>query len=102
VQLAQSAICNQFHTVVEHLCRWLLSTQDRVKTDEIPLTQEFLAQMLGVRRASIGDAANRLQRDGLINYVRGQLTIIDRPGLEATACECYGVVKAEFVQLIGI
>src|SRR5208282_3573547 len=98
---AQSAACNTFHHLEQRCCRWLLMTQDRMHTDDFPLTQEFLAMMLGVRRAGVTVAANALKRAGLINYARGQITILDRTGLLRKSCECYGVTKREFERLFG-
>jgi CRP-like cAMP-binding protein len=100
-QLAQSAACNRLHSIEQRCCRWLLMTQDRVGSDHFILTQEFLAQMLGVRRASVNEVATTIQKAGLIRYSRGKMTICDRVGLEAAACECYQVVKQEFDRLIG-
>lgn len=100
-QIALAAGCNRMHTVEERLARWLLMTQDRVDAPEFPLTQEFIGQMLGVRRPTVSLAAGMLQRAGLIHYVRGQVTILDRPGLEAASCECYATIVAEFERLVG-
>ena len=100
-QIAQTAACNTFHLLEQRCCRWLLMMQDRMPTSDLPLTQEFLAMMLGVRRAGVTDAANALKRAGLIKYTRGHVTILDRAGLEKRSCECYGVTKREFDQLIG-
>lgn len=100
-QIAQSAACNRLHSIEERLCRWLLMTADRVETGTFPLTQEFLSKMLGVNRSSVSLTASILQRAGLIEYVRGQMTILDRSGLEATTCECYQVVRAEFERLLN-
>lgn len=100
-QVAQSAACNRLHSVEERFCRWLLMTADRVGTNQFPLTQEFLAQMLGVRRPTVSVVASILQRAGLIAYSRGKITILDRQGLEAAACECYAIVKVEFERLVG-
>jgi CRP-like cAMP-binding protein len=100
IQISQSVACNRLHSVVERLARWLLMTRDRAASDELALTQEFLAMMLGVRRAGVTDAAINLQADGYINYRRGQITILDRPGLEESACECYGIVKAEYERIL--
>lgn len=100
-QLGQSAACNRLHSIEERCCRWLLLTQDRVGSDEFPLTHEFLAQMLGVRRASVSIVAAVLQKAGLISYHRGKMMIVDRKGLEAGACECYQVIKAEYDRLLG-
>jgi len=97
----QSAACNRLHPVEERCARWLLLTHDRVGMDTFPLTQEVLGQMLGVRRPSVTVATNLLQRAGLIAYHRGVITVLDREGLEAAACECYGVINAEFVRLLG-
>ncbi len=99
-QIAQSAACNRLHSIEERFCRWLLMTHDRVESDTFPLTQEFLAQMLGVRRASVNTVASIIQRAGLIQYSRGKMTILDRVSLEASSCECYGIVKAEFDRLV--
>ncbi|GAB4195880.1 MAG: Crp/Fnr family transcriptional regulator [Coleofasciculaceae cyanobacterium] len=98
--LAQSVACNRLHSVEERCCRWLLLTHDRVESDEFPLTQEFLAQMLGVRRASVSQVAAILQKAGLIRYHRGRLRILDRQGLEAGSCECYQIIKEEFNRLL--
>jgi CRP-like cAMP-binding protein len=95
-QISQSVICNVRHPVEGRLARWLLMYQDRLKRDEFDLTHEFMANMLGVRRASVSEVANRLQERGLINYQRGHIKILDREGLEAFACECYPVVKEKF------
>lgn len=100
-QIAQSAACNRLHSIEERFCRWLLMTGDRVETGTFPLTQEFLSKMLGVNRSSVSLTASILQRAGLIEYVRGQMTILDRSGLEATSCECYQVVRAEFERLFN-
>jgi CRP-like cAMP-binding protein len=100
-QISQTAVCNRLHAIEQRLCRWLLLTRDRVPSDAIQMTQEFIAHMLGVRREGVTLAARDLQEAGLIRYVRGHITILDRPGLEATACECYRVVKAEFTRLLG-
>jgi CRP-like cAMP-binding protein len=100
-QVAQSAACNQFHTLQQRCCRWLLMTHDRMQADEFLLTQEFLAMMLGVQRTGVSVAASALQRAGLIRYVRGNVTVLDRRGLEKRSCECYGVSKKEFDRLLG-
>lgn len=89
MQIAQSAACNRFHTVEERLCRWLLVSRDRVQTDTIRLTQEFLSQMLGTPRSSVTTVAVALQREGLIAYRRGRITILDRSAMESASCECY-------------
>ena len=100
-QVAQSAACNRFHSLQQRCCRWLLMTHDRMHSDEFLLTQEFLAMMLGVQRTGVTAAAGALQRDGLIRYKRGTITIIDRDGLEHRSCECYGVSRMEFDRLLG-
>lgn len=93
-QVAQSTSCHRFHTVEQRLCRWLLTTADRAGSHTLPLTQEFLAQMIGVPRTSVTSAAIKLQDRSFINYRRGQITVIDRRGLESASCECYRVVAA--------
>ena len=100
-QVAQSAACNHFHPIQQRCCRWLLMTHDRMHSDDFLLTQEFLAMMLGVQRTGVTAAAGSLQRAGLIRYKRGNVTIIDRRGLERRSCECYGVSKIEFDRLLG-
>jgi CRP-like cAMP-binding protein len=99
--LAQTAACNRSHTLDERMCRWLLMTRDRVDSDTFPLTQEFLATMVGVRRPSISLAGTSLQRAGLIKYSRGRITILDRPALEASSCECYAFVQKQFELALG-
>lgn len=99
--ISQSALCNRVHSIEQRCCRWLLLTRDRVGTDEFPLTHEFLSQMLGVRRAGVSEVASRLQNAGFISYRYGKMMVLDRAGLEATSCECYGMIKAEFERLIG-
>ena len=99
-QVAQSAACAHFHSLEQRCCRWLLMTRDRMPSDHFLLTQEFLAMMLGVRRAGVTVAASALQRAGLIRYDRGRVTILDREGLEERACECYVVSKEEFDRLL--
>ena len=101
VQLAQGAACNRLHSVDQRLARWLLMTHDRVGQDQFPLTQEFMAQMLAVRRATVTEAARRLQQALLITYSRGIITIVDRPGLEAASCECYRIITDEHTRLLG-
>jgi CRP-like cAMP-binding protein len=96
VQTAQAAACNRLHEVNERLARWLLMMHDRAEADRLPLTHEFLSQMLGANRATVSLAAGTFQQAGLIRYARGSVTILNREGLEQIACECYGVVKAEF------
>jgi hypothetical protein len=99
-QISQTAICNRLHSVEKRLCRWLLLSHDRVDSDELQMTQEFISNMLGGRRESVTVAAARLQVEGLIRYSRGHITILDRRGLEAAACECYRIVKEEFERLL--
>lgn len=94
-QVTQSAVCNQFHTVDARLARWLLMTHDRMVNDEFQVTQEFLSHMLGVRREGVSRAAGRLQKLNLIRYSRGRLNVLDRPGLEATSCGCYEIIRSE-------
>lgn len=94
-QISQSAVCNRFHTVDARLARWLLMTHDRVESDEFRLTQEFLSNMLGVRREAVSKSAGALQKRGFVNYSRGHITVLNRAGLEATACQCYRVIKDE-------
>ena len=100
-QISQGVACNGLHTVQQRCCRWLLMTHDRVATDEFPITHEFLAQMLGVRRPSVTDVLRPLQEDGLIRYHRGKMTVLNRQGLEATSCECYRIVVQEYERLLG-
>jgi len=100
-QISQTAACNRLHCVEARCCRWLLMTRDRMESDSFPLTQEFLSYMLGVRRASVSEVAATLQKSGLINYHRGQITIRDRKGLEAASCECYQSTQQEFMRLLG-
>jgi CRP-like cAMP-binding protein len=100
-QISQSTVCNHRHSVEKRMCRWLLMSHDRVGTDEFRLTQEFLAQMLGVRRPTVTVVAGTLQKAGLITYHRGTMTVLDRKGLEAAACECYQVVTEELDRLLG-
>ncbi len=100
-QISQSAACNSFHTVEQRCCRWLLMTHDRVQSDRFILTQEFLGMMLGVRRTSITLTAKQLKQQKLIDYSRGHVHILDRPGLEQLSCECYAVSKREFDRLLG-
>ena len=100
-QVAQSAACNHFHSLEQRCCRWLLMTRDRMQSDEFLLTQEFLAMMLGVQRPGVSIAAGGLQRAGLMTYKRGNVTILDGPGLKKRSCECYGVSKREFDRLLS-
>jgi CRP-like cAMP-binding protein len=95
MQTTQIAACNRLHEVEERLARWILMTQDRIASELLPLTQEFMGQMLGIRRASVTVAAGILQRAGLISYTRGNVTILDRPKLEEVACDCYGIVQRQ-------
>ena len=99
-QMAQTAVCNRHHSVDQQLCRWLLLSLDRLQTNELSMTQELIANMLGVRREGVTEAAGKLQDAGLIRYQRGRITVLDRPGLEARSCECYQVVKTEFDRLL--
>ena len=99
-QISQSAACNRLHSIDQRCARWLLMTQDRVGTEQFSLTQEFLAQMLGVRRAGVSEVASRLQKERLIQYSRGNISVINRSGLEATACECYALIKQEYDRLL--
>jgi CRP-like cAMP-binding protein len=99
-QMAQTAVCNRHHSIEQQLCRWLLLSIDRLATDELSMTQELIANMLGVRREGVTDAAGKLQRAGVIRYSRGRITVIDRPRLEKEVCECYAVVKKEFDRLL--
>ena len=100
-QISQTAVCNRLHSVEEQLCRWLLLSHDRVRADELIMTQELIADMLGVRREGVTVAAGHLQDIGAISYVRGRIQILDRKKLEETVCECYRVVKDEFDRLLG-
>jgi CRP-like cAMP-binding protein len=100
-QVARSAACNGRHVIEQRLARWLLMGHDRVEGDEYPMTHEFLSMMLGVRRAGITVAAGALQKAGLIRYERGRMRITDRPGLEAAACECYGIARRAYDRLLG-
>ncbi len=99
--VAQSVACNRVHNISQRCARWLLTTQDRVGTNEFPLTQEFLSEMLGVRRAGVSEVASELQQAGLIRYHRGIITIMDREGLEARSCECYRIINEEFEHSLG-
>ncbi|HEY8094589.1 MAG TPA: Crp/Fnr family transcriptional regulator [Methylobacter sp.] len=99
-QIAQTSVCNRHHFVDQQLCRWLLLSLDRLYSNELIMTQELIANMLGVRREGVTEAAGKLQQAGLIDCRRGHITVLDRPGLEARACECYHVVKAEFDRLL--
>jgi CRP-like cAMP-binding protein len=99
-QMAQTAVCNQHHSVDQQLCRWLLLTFDRLPSNELTMTQELIANMLGVRREGVTEAAGKLQRAKLIRYSRGRIALVDRRGLEARCCECYAVLKKEFDRLL--
>lgn len=99
-QVAQTAACNRLHTLDQRLARWLLMSHDRIAPDGFPLTQEFLSRMLGVRRAGVSVSANSLKQNGLIDYQRGNIRILDRGGLEGAACECYKIVKEEYEQTL--
>lgn len=99
-QMSQTAVCNRHHTLEQQLCRWLLLSLDRLHGDELVMTQELIANMLGVRREGVTEAAGRLQKQGLIRYVRGRITVLDRTGLERQVCECYEVVKQESDRLL--
>ena len=101
-QMAQTAVCNRHHTIDQQLCRWLLLSLDRLQGKELVMTQELIANMLGVRREGVTEAALKLQEAGLIRYSRGRITILDRPGLEARTCECYKVVKNEYDRLLPV
>ncbi len=99
-QISQTAVCNRLHSVDQQLCRWLLLSHDRLPTDRLIMTQDLIANMLGVRREGITHAARRLQSEGYISYARGDMTILDRKGLENCVCECYQVVKTEYERLL--
>ena len=101
-QMAQTAVCNRHHSLDKQLCRWLLLSLDRLQSSELRMTQELIANMLGVRREGVTEAALNLQRDGLIRYSRGHINVLDRPGLEARTCECYAVVKKEYDRLLPV
>jgi CRP-like cAMP-binding protein len=99
-QMAQTAVCNRHHSLDQQLCRWLLLSLDRLSSDQLVMTQELIANMLGVRREGVTEAAGQLQKDGLISYRRGHITVLDRDRLERRACECYAVVKKEYDRLL--
>src|ERR1700685_4384891 len=101
-QMAQTAVCNRHHSVDQQLCRWLLLSLDRLSSNKLVMTQELIANMLGVRREGVTDAAGKLQKLGVIRYARGQITVLDRDKLEALSCECYAVVKKETDRLQDI
>jgi CRP-like cAMP-binding protein len=100
-QISQTAVCNRHHSIEQQLCRWLLLNLDRLPSQELTITQELIAGMLGVRREGITEAAGNFQRAGLISYRRGHITVLDRSGLESHVCECYQIVKKEFHRLLG-
>jgi len=100
-QISQTAVCNRLHSVEQQLCRWLLINHDLLQTNQLVMTHDLIANMLGVRREGVSVAASRLQKAGLIKYVRGTITMLDRDKLEAAACECYRVVKDEYDRLLG-
>jgi CRP-like cAMP-binding protein len=100
-QISQTAVCNRLHSVDKQLCRWLLINHDLLQTNKLIMTHDLIANMLGVRREGVSIAAGHLQREGLIKYVRGTITILDRKGLESSSCECYEVVKEEYDRLLG-
>jgi CRP-like cAMP-binding protein len=99
-QMAQTAVCNRHHSLDQQLCRWLLLSLDRLSGSELVMTQELIANMLGVRREGVTESATKLQKAGLIQYSRGRITVLDRTALEARSCECYGVVKREYDRLL--
>jgi CRP-like cAMP-binding protein len=99
-QMAQTAVCNRHHSIDQQLCRWLLLSLDRLPSNRLTMTQKLIADMLGVRREGVTDAAGKLQKHGVIEYSRGQITVLDRPGLEKLSCECYAVVKKETDRLL--
>lgn len=101
-QMSQTAVCNRHHTVEQQLCRWLLLSLDRLSSNSLEMTQELIANMLGVRREGVTEAAGKLQREGLIKYCRGHIDVLDRERLESRVCECYQVVKTEFERLLPI
>ena len=100
-QMSQTAACNRHHSVEQQLCRWLLVTLDRIPSRQLVMTQELVASMLGVRREGVTEAAGRLQQSGFIRYRRGHISVLDRSGLEARACECYAVVRKELGRLLS-
>ena len=99
-QMAQTAVCNRYHALDQQLCRWLLLSLDRLQDNELVMTQELIANMLGVRREGVTEAAGKLQADGLIQYSRGHIKVLDRAGLEKRSCECYAVVRKEYDRLL--
>ncbi len=101
-QMAQTAVCNRHHSLDQQLCRWLLLSLDRLEGNELVMTQELIANMLGVRREGVTEGALKLQHAGLIQYARGRITVLDRAGLERRSCECYAVVKREYDRLLPV
>jgi CRP-like cAMP-binding protein len=101
-QMAQTAVCNRHHSLDQQLCRWLLLSLDRLQDNELVMTQELIANMLGVRREGVTEAALKLQQDGLIRYARGRITVLDRPAIEQRTCECYAVVHKEYQRLLPL
>jgi CRP-like cAMP-binding protein len=101
-QMSQTAVCNRHHSLDQQLCRWLLLSLDRLEGNQLVMTQELIANMLGVRREGVTEGALKLQHAGLIRYARGHITVLDRPGLERRSCECYGVVKREYERLLPV
>ena len=101
-EMGQNAACGQLHSIEARCARWLLMAHDDVDGDTFPLTQDYLAMMLGVTRPSVSEAAGSLQRGGVVRYVRGQMTVLDRAGLEARSCECYGIIRREFERLLAV
>jgi CRP-like cAMP-binding protein len=101
-QMSQTAVCNRHHSVDQQLCRWLLLSLDRLDSNQLNMTQELIANMLGVRREGVTEAAGKLQKEGVIRYARGQITVLDRPRLEQLSCECYAVVKKETDRLLPV
>jgi CRP-like cAMP-binding protein len=99
-QMAQTAVCNRYHSLDQQLCRWLLLSLDRLRVNELVVTQQLISNMLGVRREGVNEAAHKLQLAGLISYARGHITVLDRSGLEKRTCECYAVVKREYDRLL--
>lgn len=98
--MSQTAVCNRHHSLDQQLCRWLLLSLDRLEGSELVMTQELIANMLGVRREGVTEGANKLQNAGLIKYSRGRISVLDRLGLETRSCECYAVVKKEYDRLL--
>jgi hypothetical protein len=99
-QISQTAVCNRLHSVEQQLCRWLLLSHDRLRSDRLVMTHDLIANMLGVRREGVTIAAQKLQEQKLISYIRGTITILDRQGLETNVCECYQVVRSEYDRLL--